>query len=74
MSIVTNLLGKLHFSDAMRFQVVSLGSRLPKISIRTTRFRFHRDWSSRMERRNFETARLARSAYVETNGRIPVAR
>jgi hypothetical protein len=76
MSIVTNLMGKLHFIGAIQSKVVSFESRLPSLLIHAPHFRLSssRDWSSTKDRRNFDTTQLSRRAYAEAQGRIPIAR
>ena len=76
MSIVTNLMGKLHFIGAIQSKVVSFESRLPSVPIHAPRLHFSssRDWSSAKDRRNFDTTQLTRRAYAEAEGRIPIAR
>lgn len=76
MSIVTNLMGKLHFIGAIQSKVISFESRLLSVPIHVPHLRFgsRRDWSSAKDRRDFETTRLSRRAYVEAQGRIPIAR
>jgi hypothetical protein len=76
MSIVTNLLGKLHFIGAMQSKVISFESRLLRIPIHAPHFRFIscREWSSIKDRRDFDATQLLRRGYVEAQGRIPIAR
>jgi hypothetical protein len=70
MSIVTNLLDGLHFVEAVGSKAIAFESRLTWIS----RLASRREWSSTSEQRGFDAAQLSRRAYLDHQGRIPIAR
>lgn len=76
MSIVTNLLGKLNYIGALESQVISLESRMNQMTVRRLHIRFglRREWFSKTDSKRFDTSQNTRRAYLESQGRLPIAR
>ena len=72
MSIVTSLLDKLQFIGAMQLKIASF---VPKLRLsRSGSFGRRKEWSSIAGAEEFRREELARRAFNEMQGRLPIAR
>jgi len=76
MSIVTTVLGKLAFIDAIKPKIASLESKLTRSHALAPSVSFARarEWSSPTRAEEFRREELARRAFDEMQARLPIAR
>jgi hypothetical protein len=73
---ILDILGKLRYIVAMQPQVTSLPSKLGAITFRRSHIRLGicQEWFSQTGSRTFETDQYIRRVYLESLGRLPIAR